>query len=159
MPLLVLLFGKKLTLDSLSKQNNLWENYEPKWRQRWVEKFEKYWNQDKFTELRDKTLRWYQPPNLQFLLLLLEDSWFVCVCVCVCVGTCACTLGHSVMSDYFATSYTIAPPCFSVHGISQARILEWVAISLSRGSSWPRDWTHISCVSCSGRQIIYNWST
>ena len=32
----------------------------------------------------------------------------------------------------------------SVHGISQAGILEWVAISFSRGS-WPRDWTHVSC--------------
>ena len=39
----------------------------------------------------------------------------------------------------------------SVHGILQARILEWVAISLSRRSSWPRDGTHISSVqfSCS----------
>ena len=37
-------------------------------------------------------------------------------------------------------------PGFSVHGVSQARILEWVAISLSRGSSWPRNWTHISCI-------------
>ena len=34
----------------------------------------------------------------------------------------------------------------SVHGISQARILEWVAISSCRGSSWPRDWTHIFCM-------------
>ena len=30
----------------------------------------------------------------------------------------------------------------SLQGISQARILEWVALSFSRGSSWPRDWTH-----------------
>ena len=34
----------------------------------------------------------------------------------------------------------------SVHGTFQARILEWVAISFSRGSSQPRDWTHISCI-------------
>jgi len=34
----------------------------------------------------------------------------------------------------------------SVPGIFQARILDWVAISFSRGSSWPRDWTHISCI-------------
>ena len=40
-----------------------------------------------------------------------------------------------------------SPPGPSVHGISQARILEWVAISFSRGSSRPRDRTHISCVS------------
>ena len=37
-------------------------------------------------------------------------------------------------------------PGSSVHGISQVRILEWVAISLSRGSSLPRDQTHISCL-------------
>ena len=36
----------------------------------------------------------------------------------------------------------------SVHRIFQARILKWVAIFFSRGSSWPRDWTHVSCVSC-----------
>ena len=34
----------------------------------------------------------------------------------------------------------------SVHGISQARILEWVAVSFSRGSSWPRDQIHVSCI-------------
>ena len=43
----------------------------------------------------------------------------------------------------------------SVHGISEARILEWVDISSSRGSSQPRDLTQVSCVSCIGRQIIY----
>ena len=45
---------------------------------------------------------------------------------------------------------------FSVHGIFQARILECVAISFSRGSSWPRNWT---CISCAGRQILYHWTT
>ena len=45
-------------------------------------------------------------------------------------------------------------PGFSVHGIFQAGILEWVAVSFSRGSSWPRDWTYISCVSCIGRLIL-----
>ena len=39
-----------------------------------------------------------------------------------------------------------SPPGFSVHGILQARILEWVAISSFRGSSRPRDWTCISCI-------------
>ena len=42
-----------------------------------------------------------------------------------------------------------------VHGISQARILEQVAISFSRGSSWPRDWT---CVSCTAGRILYPWA-
>ena len=37
-------------------------------------------------------------------------------------------------------------PGSSIHGIFQARILEWVAISFSRRSSWPRDWTRVSCI-------------
>ena len=41
----------------------------------------------------------------------------------------------------FATPWTDSPPGFSIHGILQARILEWVAISFSRGSSQPRDRT------------------
>ena len=38
-----------------------------------------------------------------------------------------------------------SPPGSSVHGILQARVLKWVAISCSRGSRWPRDWTQVSC--------------
>ena len=37
-------------------------------------------------------------------------------------------------------------PGSSVHGIFQAGVLEWVAIVFSRGSSWPRDWTQVSCI-------------
>ena len=39
-----------------------------------------------------------------------------------------------------------SPPSFSVPGILQARILERVAVSSCRGSSWPRVWTHVSCI-------------
>jgi len=42
-------------------------------------------------------------------------------------------------------------------GILQARILEWVAMPSSRGSSRPRDQTHISYISCIGRQVLYHW--
>ena len=51
-----------------------------------------------------------------------------------------------------------SPPGSSVHGILQARILEWVAISSSRGASWPRDWTQVSCTAGSlphCRWILY----
>ena len=48
-----------------------------------------------------------------------------------------------------------SPPGSSIHGIFQARILKWVAISSSRRSSQPKDWTHISYVSCIGRWILY----
>ena len=48
------------------------------------------------------------------------------------------------------------PPGSSGRGISQGRILEWVAMPSSRGSSWFRDWTCISYVSRIGRWILYH---
>ena len=49
-----------------------------------------------------------------------------------------------------------SPPGCSVHGILQARILEWGAISFSRGSSWPGDGTQVSCIT--GR-FFTHWAT
>ena len=46
---------------------------------------------------------------------------------------------------------------FSVHMILQAKILVWVAIPFYRGSTRPRNWTCVSCVSCIGRQILYRY--
>ena len=46
---------------------------------------------------------------------------------------------------FFCDTVDCSPSGSSVHGISQARMLEWVAFSFSRGSSWPRDWACISC--------------
>ena len=48
-------------------------------------------------------------------------------------------------------------PGSSVHGILQARILEWVVMPSSKGSRWPRNWTCISYVSCIGRQVLYHF--
>ena len=56
---------------------------------------------------------------------------------------CTCTHGQSCPSLCDPTD--CSPPGYSVHGISQARILEWVAIYSTRGFSRPRDQTHISC--------------
>ena len=53
---------------------------------------------------------------------------------------------HSVVSDSLRPVHC-SPPSSSVYGILQARILEWVAISFSRGSSWPRDQTQVSHIS------------
>ena len=50
-------------------------------------------------------------------------------------------------------------PGSSVPGIFQARILEWVAITCSRGRTWPRDQTRVSCVSCIERWILYHCTT
>ena len=70
----------------------------------------------------------------------------------------ACVLRCSVVSD-FRQPYGYSLPGSAVYGILQARILEWVAICSSRGSSQPKDWTCISCVSCIGRRILYHWAT
>ena len=56
---------------------------------------------------------------------------------------CMCALSCLTLCDLMDCS----PPGSSVHGIFQARILEWVATSFSRGSSQPRDRTRISCIS------------
>ena len=65
----------------------------------------------------------------------------VCVCVLSCVWICS----------------PMDPLGSSVHGIFQAIILEWVAISSSRESSWCRNWTRVSSVSCIGGWILYHW--
>ena len=76
-------------------------------------------------------------------------------CVCVCVCLCVHAHVHAVSCIWlFATPWTIySPPGLTIHGISQARILESVAIFYSRGSSQPRDW---NCISCIGKQILYH---
>ena len=53
-------------------------------------------------------------------------------------------------------SVNCSPTGSSVHGISQARILDWVGISFSRGYPRSRDWMHIPC---NGRRILYFWAT
>ena len=58
----------------------------------------------------------------------------------------------------FATPWTI----YTVHGTVQARILEWVSIPFSRGSSQPRDWNEVSCIaggfftSWATREVLYS---
>ena len=48
------------------------------------------------------------------------------------------------------------PMAYTVHGILQAKILEWVAFPFSRGSSQLRDWTQVSCIA--GR-FLTSWAT
>ena len=79
-----------------------------------------------------------------------------CVCVCVHAHVCAQACTWSVVS-HLCDAMDCSLPGFSVHGIFQARILKWVAISSSRESSWPRDPTLVSYISCIGSQILYHW--
>ena len=57
--------------------------------------------------------------------------------------------------QFFATPWTVARQAPLSMGILQARILEWVAIPFSRGSSQPRDGTCVFYVSCIGRQVLH----
>ena len=58
----------------------------------------------------------------------------------------------------FATPWTVPHQVPLSTGFIQTRILEWIAISSSMGSSRSRDWTHTSCVSCIGKRILYHWA-
>ena len=71
--------------------------------------------------------------------------------------SCWCSVTKSCLTLWDPVDCT--PPGSSVHGICQARILEWVANPFSRGSSRPRDQAHVSYVSCTGRQVLYPWAT
>ena len=100
-------------------------------------------------------------------IFIITDSSLAIPCLVVNAPT---ALKHSVYySSNFAYAYMHAkllqscptlcnsmdcsPPGSSVHGILQARILEWVSMPSSRGSSQPRDRIYVSFVSCTGRQV------
>ena len=74
----------------------------------------------------------------------------MCVCIYICVYTymhaCMCVQSCSTLCNPMDCNQ----PTSTVHGISQSRILEWVAISYSRGSSQLRDGTHLSSSSYIG---------
>ena len=90
----------------------------------------------------------------QFSLLWIILQWTITeanfwVHLQLCWKYCCCL----VAKVSFETPWSASS---SVHGIPQARILDWVAIFFSKESSWPKDWIHISCI---GRWILYHWTT
>ena len=101
----------------------------------------------------------YTTPMLQvkeLLLFLTGSDIAVWLARCHIMHTycCCCLVFQS--SPALCDPMECSLPCSSVHGILQARILEWVAMCFSRGYSWPRDQT---CVSSFGREILYHWAT
>ena len=66
-------------------------------------------------------------------------------------ATWVCVLSHVQL---FVTPWTVACQVPLSMGIFRARIPEWVAIPSSKGSSWPRDRTRVSGVSCFGRRML-----
>ena len=90
--------------------------------------------------------RWWLPAALKFKrCLLLGRKAVTNPCVFKSLQSCL------TLCDPLHCS-----PSSCVHGILQARILEWAATSSPRGSSWPRNWTHLSYVSYTGRRVLYH---
>ena len=69
---------------------------------------------------------------------------------------CACMLSRFSHVQHYVTLWTVARQAPLSMEILQARILEWVAMPSSRGSSRPRDRTHVSYISCIGRWVLYH---
>ena len=70
-----------------------------------------------------------------------QEHFLLCVCAHLCLTLC--------------NPMDCSPPGSSVRGFLHAGIVKWVAVPFSRGSSWPGDWTHVSCVSCIGRWVLF----
>ena len=71
---------------------------------------------------------------------------------CIILYSCCCLVVNSCLTLCDPIDCSLPGP--SVHEISHARILKCIAISFSRGSSWPRNRTRVSCIS---RWILYHW--
>ena len=69
-----------------------------------------------------------------------------CLCLVLLFKQCVCDVLVAQLCPTLCDSVDCRPPGFSVHGILQARILEWVAVPPSRGSSQPRDRTQEFCI-------------
>ena len=115
--------------------------------------------------------------EIQCLIMEISSSWVLLIYTilfsfksmfCLCTQNCCfilCLYYATISTKSLQSCPTVCGPRnysfpgSSVHEILQARILEWVAIFGSRESSRPRGLTHISCVSCIGRQILYHCAT
>ena len=84
------------------------------------------------------------------ILLLLWQGYFRTKC-----SECSWVLSCSMMLDSFVTPWAVVCQAPLTIKIFQTRILEWVAISSSRGPSLPRDGKQVSCI---GRWVLYHWA-
>ena len=86
---------------------------------------------------------------------VVSDS--ACACVCVCVCLCVCSYAYLLSCVWlFATPWSAACEAPLSGGLFQARILDWVAVSFTRGSSRLRDRTWVSCTV---GKFITGWAT
>ena len=109
--------------------------------------------------------------HLKAFYMDIRDTWYMMIFIsikkkkknstwpCFCPHTClrACSVAQLCPALCDPMGYSPSDSC--VHGISQARILEWVAISFSKWSSRSKNGTHFSWVSSCGAQILYHYAT
>ena len=102
---------------------------------------------EKISESLVKWISWeifsYQCTNLG----IIQNHFITCLFIKANYSACMCANWFSCVW-LFATLWTAALQALLCMEILQTRILEWVAMPSSRGSSWPRDWTCVSCGSC-----------
>ena len=91
--------------------------------------------------------------NILFQYGLSQGAEYGFLCYIVHAFVHAPLLSHAWL---FATPWTVACQASLSMEFFQARIVEWVTVSFSRGSSPPKDQTHISSISCIDRQILYH---
>ena len=90
--------------------------------------------------------------NSSFCWIIIQRFVF---CIRVCMCTCSVAQSCLILCDPMDCSR----PASSVYGIFHERILEQVTVSFSMESFQPRDWIHISCVSSTGREVLYHCAT
>ena len=78
-----------------------------------------------------------------YISCILSQDTLQLIVECCCMLCCAAVFSRSVVFDS-CDPMACSPPGFSVHGILHLRILEWIAMPSSRGSSQPRDRTQVS---------------
>ena len=78
------------------------------------------------------------------MTLIMERRWWRCIGAAFLHAIKVVVIHLLSCVQLFCDPMDYSLPGSSVHGISQARILEWVAISFSMGYSWSRDWTRVS---------------
>ena len=106
------------------------------------------WTLPGHAHVGERVLEWWESETLATPQVFHSRQISLGTVGSVCVNTqsssCCCLVPKLYLT--LCHSRDCSPPGSSVHGIIQARILELVAISFSRGSSWLRDWTHVSCI-------------
>ena len=108
--------------------------------------------------------RWeYQPTwpaSWEICMQVNREQWKLSISIIACPKKCLCMCAKSLQScPTLCDPMDYSLPGFSVHWILHTRILEWVAMSSSMGSSQPRGQTHISCNSWIAGRFFAVWAT